>query len=88
MQEPVALCPRCGARIEPAKGPSWVKMLGAVLLILLALPLGASGACFLVFAGLTVVNDGASGSLMLGLVGIVLAGITWLLVKGARGLWK
>ena len=82
------LCPRCGTRIEPAKGPSWVKMLGAVLVILLALPVGASGACFLVFAGLSVVGDGGAGGLMLGLVGVVLAGITWLLIKGARGLWK
>jgi hypothetical protein len=63
-------------------------MLGAVLLVLLALPMGASGACFLVFAGLSVVGDGNSGGLMLGLVGIVLAGITWLCIKGARGLWK
>ena len=88
MHEPVALCPRCGARIQIAKGPSWLKMLGAIVLILLALPLGASGACFLVFAGLSVVGGGDSGGLMLGLVGVVLAGATWLLFKGARGLWK
>ncbi|HEX8236148.1 MAG TPA: hypothetical protein VF600_09350 [Abditibacteriaceae bacterium] len=88
MYEPVALCPRCGARIQTAKNPSWLKMLGAILLLLLAMPIGASGACFLVFAGLSVVGDGGSGALMLGLIGLVLAGATWLCIKGVRNLWK
>lgn len=87
MQEPVALCPRCGARIEPAKGPSWVKMLGAVLLILLALPMGASGACFVVVAGI-IFNDGARDALIFGLIGLVLGALTWACIKGARNLWK
>jgi hypothetical protein len=87
MQEPVALCPRCGARIEPAKGPSWVKMLGAVLLILLALPMGASGACFVVVAGI-ILNDGARDAFLFGLIGVALLALTWACIKGARNLWK
>lgn len=64
LQEAVPLCPNCGARItHPRSGASGWSILGAVVLALLALPLGLAGACFAIFGA------GGAGAADLGLSG-------------------
>lgn len=60
LQEAVPLCPNCGARIaHPRGGASMWSILGAVVLALLALPLGLAGACFAIF-GVSTTGGGST----------------------------
>lgn len=51
LRELVEFCPACGARTEKAqRKPQWLNYLMIVGLVLLMVPLGLAGACFLMFA--------------------------------------
>ena len=86
LQEPVELCPQCGARVKEkttSGTPYWVRVIGAILLALLILPLGLAGACLLMFSGF-----GGGANLSPGAIGLVLIGAAVLLGIAATKLLK
>ncbi len=79
MNEKLAFCPRCGAALNQ-DGPRWPRILGATVLLFIALPCGASGACFLAFSG------GTDVSMLLPATGLLM--VTGFLVWSAVKLLK
>lgn len=90
LDELVPLCPRCGARIQKPVGNPWWRILLGVVLVLLALPLGASGACFMLFAPSASPGNEffPSTPFIFGAWGAGLLALTALCIWGARKMFK
>lgn len=77
-------CPNCGATLRASSSPSVWKILLACALGMVALGLGAMGACFMLFGTISL----TSGDLTLGFTGLLLAGGAALCIWGAIRLLK
>jgi hypothetical protein len=81
-------CPSCGALVQPArKSVSVIKIIGAVLLGLMALPLAGVGACLLILGGMGMAGTGGMGDIVGPAIGclfaalLMLAGMIALIIK-------
>ncbi|HEY0076611.1 MAG TPA: zinc-ribbon domain-containing protein [Abditibacteriaceae bacterium] len=90
LQNDVALCPHCGAPL-PTQGSGFkivLRLIGVMLLGGLALLLGASGACFMLFATIKGFNGGVSDDLGLAFIGLILFAFAGLCIWGIIALTK
>lgn len=86
----VARCPNCGATLQSDSNNSGagrtLRILGAIVMCLLALPLGAAGACFMLMFS---TDGGISGSGLGGAAfGFGMVAVAGLLIWGAIRLAK
>ncbi len=68
-------CARCGSRVgSTGRGPGFLQILGALALLLVAVPLGLIGACGAMILPFSLVGGGGGSGFLVG-GGLALAGI-------------
>ena len=74
ISEEARFCSHCGVRVGgSAGGPSLLKVLGAVCLGIICLPLGLLGGCLLMISPFSL---GIGGASLIGLIAVVLLSLT------------
>ena len=84
LKEPVEICPVCGERITKiGVSPPWRSILRAILLAILMIPTGLSGARFLSVASFSLYRGDVDYlTLVIGAFGLVLIGLAALCLIG------